>query len=232
MQHILFVDDDKVTLKMVENILTAAGYYVATTTDSLSVIERLERESFDLVITDANMPMLNGFDLIRTIRMHEKLSHLPIALLTGRRDKKDIQHAITSGADEYIVKPIDPVILIAKIETLLNKTPTKGLSSVPEGPVRAIAHFEHEAEITYVSEKGLTLACVLSAAVNTKIKIQSEFFHRIGIEAPILRITGIAKDPSNSSRCLMTTSFIGITDNDLQKIRQFLNTNFQKPKAG
>ncbi|MCC6278288.1 MAG: response regulator transcription factor [Oligoflexia bacterium] len=232
MQNILFVDDDKVTLKMVESILTAAGYYVATTTDAMSVVERLEKEHFDLLITDANMPLLSGFDLIRTIRMHEKLAHIPITLLTGRREKKDIQMAINSGADEYIVKPIDPVIFIGKVEGLLKKFSPASKSQFPEGPVRAEAKFDHQVEITYVSERGLTLASNFTAPVNSKIKVQSEFFNRIGIEPPTLRIIGTSVDNTNAARTLMSTSFIGLTDNELQKIRQFLNTTFQKAKAG
>jgi CheY-like chemotaxis protein len=230
MINILFIDDDKVTLKLVKDILESSGYSVVTTPDPRDGLDRLEREVFDLIITDANMPGgVSGFELIKTIRGKPKFAHLPIAMLTGRRDKKDIQLGLDSGADDYIIKPIDPMILLGKIQSLLKKRPPT-TNNFPEGPVRKKAEWDVETQITYVSERGLTLWSPLFAPMDTKLKVRSDFFAQIGIECPYLRVTGYTRDPSNASMYFISANFIGLTDTELQKIRQWLNSNIASLK--
>src|SRR3954471_15653832 len=93
--NILFVDDDKVALKMVKGILESAGYGVTVTMDPREALEKLTHYHFDLLISDANMPGgISGFDLVRTIRSQPRFGDLTIALLTGRREKQDIRQGL------------------------------------------------------------------------------------------------------------------------------------------
>ncbi|MDZ4676687.1 MAG: response regulator [Oligoflexia bacterium] len=232
MTNILFIDDDKVTLKLVKDILESSGYSVVTSTDPRDGLDKLEREVFDMVITDANMPGgVSGYELIKTIRGKPKFAHIPIAMLTGRRDKKDIQLGLDSGADDYIIKPIDPMILLGKIQALLKKKSVQvPTTSFPEGPVRRKAQWDVDTQITYISERGLTLRSPLFAPMDTKVKVNSEFFQQIGIEPPILRVTGYTRDPSNAGLYFISANFIGLNDTELQKIRHWLNSNLASLK--
>src|SRR5438105_4750767 len=118
MIQVLFVDDDRVTLKLVKGILEGAGYAVIICTDPREALDRMEREKVDVIISDANMPGgISGFDFVKTIRGRSEYRDLPVALLTGRREKRDIQMGLQVGADDYIIKPIDPLVLLGKIET-------------------------------------------------------------------------------------------------------------------
>jgi len=227
MVSILFIDDDKVTLKVVRSILESAGYSVITTTDARDGLERLEREPVDLIITDANIPGgISGFELVKTVRKHPKFSRLPVAILTGRREKKDIERGLECGANDYIIKPIDSHILLGKIDSLLTKrTAETRTTRFSEGPVRQQAQWAMNIEITYISERGLTLVCPVPIPVDTKMKLTSSFYDLIGISSPVLRVTGFNKDGAVDNRFFVNATFIGLTDNDLQKIRMWINTN-------
>jgi DNA-binding response OmpR family regulator len=238
MSQILFVDDDKITLKLVKGILEGAGYTALLASDPREALEILEKHTIDALITDANMPGgISGFDLVKTVKNRPEYKALPTALLTGRREKKDIAMGLAVGADDYIIKPIDPLILLGKIESLLKRRPAQVTPThFPERPVRLPATWDVETQITTVSERGLTLWSAISAPVDGKIKIKSEFFKTIGIEAPILRVVGFSRDPSQTQTTMyfINTIFIGLTDTELQKIRQWLITNpglANKPKA-
>src|ERR1700728_3222226 len=123
MVNVLVVDDDKDFLRIVQKVLEAGNFSVVTTTDAMGALELLQKEIFDLILSDANMPGGSGFDLVRTVRRNPDTAMIPIAMLTGRREKEDIQKGLNAGADDYIVKPIDPDHFIDKINTLLkNRT--------------------------------------------------------------------------------------------------------------
>ena len=236
MVRILFIDDDKMTLKLVQGIFEHAGYSVITSSDPRIAIERLEKKQIDLVITDANMPGgMSGFDLVKTIRARKEFDEIPVAILTGRREKKDIQLGLSCGANDYIIKPIDPHILLGKVESLIKQKPTGvAKTNFAEGAVRQAASWELEVEIIHISERGITLRTPLSLPIDKKIKINSSFFASVGIEVPLLRVNGFTKDTSTQDFFFfIDTSFVGVTDTELQKVRSWIFANCgQKNKTG
>lgn len=118
MQKILLVDDDADVRRFVKKILERGGYSVVVVENGLTALNELNNDTYDLLLSDANMPQYSGFDLIKTIRLQAKHKDLMIAMLTGRREKQDIQLAIDLGVKDYIVKPIDPQLLLQKIEKI------------------------------------------------------------------------------------------------------------------
>ena len=122
MAHILVVDDDELILKIAKSILHKAGHVVTLAKDGHQALEAIELELYDMIITDANMPNgVSGFSLVSTIRKNERCNAIPIMFLTGRKDKSDVSRALEAGVDDYVVKPIDPDLFVAKVEALINK---------------------------------------------------------------------------------------------------------------
>jgi len=109
---ILTVDDSRTMRDMLRLALTSAGFEVVQAVDGQDGLEVLERETPDLVITDINMPKLDGFGFIEGARRTERFRVLPILVLTTESDPEKKQRARSAGATGWIVKPFDPVKLV------------------------------------------------------------------------------------------------------------------------
>lgn len=103
-RRVLLVDDSVTTRALERSILEAAGYDVVTAADGVKAWELLEGESVDVVVSDVDMPQMDGFALVETIRRSPRLRDLPIVLVTARESDADRQRGLDAGADAYIVK--------------------------------------------------------------------------------------------------------------------------------
>lgn len=102
--RVLVVDDSLTHRTLEQNILIAAGYEVAVAPDGLAGWRALEEGEFDLVVSDVEMPGLDGIELTRRVRAHPRLAHLPVVLVTGLDRRADIERGLNAGANEYVVK--------------------------------------------------------------------------------------------------------------------------------
>ncbi|SIS64927.1 ATP-binding protein [Salimicrobium flavidum] len=116
--EILLVDDDPVTLRVIKNILEM-DYKVTTVPSAEEALEFAEERTWKLIIVDAMMPGLSGYELTREIRQKHPLSDLPVLLLVPRDLQQDIYSAYQSGANDYIVKPVDTSELQARVTGLM-----------------------------------------------------------------------------------------------------------------
>lgn len=103
-KSILVVEDSITARTMLRNILESAGYNVKTAVDGLDAITMLRSEDFDLVVSDVDMPRLDGFTLTVKIRADKKLSDLPVVLVTALESREDREKGIDVGANAYLVK--------------------------------------------------------------------------------------------------------------------------------
>lgn len=119
----LIVDDFSTMRRIVRNLLKEAGYPVADEAeDGIVALQKLRSTPFDFVVTDINMPNMNGFDLLKQIRADAQLKHLPVLMITAEARKEDIVLAAQSGASGYIVKPFTKATLEEKVSKILQKT--------------------------------------------------------------------------------------------------------------
>lgn len=101
---ILVVEDSLTSRALLKNILESAGYEVVTAVDGIEALSILKTRTFDLVVSDVEMPRMNGFDLTAGIRADERLSELPVVLVTALESREDKERGIDVGANAYIVK--------------------------------------------------------------------------------------------------------------------------------
>lgn len=118
-KRILAIDDSVIALKQLQNILEKK-YEIVGATSGLAGLKRLDTEVFDLILLDLEMPVMDGFATLASIRQRENLRDIPIIILTGTRHKQKVIKGITSGVAGYVVKPANSEQLIAKIEAILN----------------------------------------------------------------------------------------------------------------
>jgi two-component system chemotaxis response regulator CheY len=115
---VLLVDDDPVTRRMVCGQLQRLGVQkIRQAEDGRAALEELGRQKPNVLITDWNMPRVNGLQLLQIIRKHEAFKSLPVLMITGRAEKEYVLTAAQEGVSSYIVKPFD----VQTLETKLNK---------------------------------------------------------------------------------------------------------------
>lgn len=126
---ILVVDDDKTTRKILGIYLKSKGYKVEYAENGLEAMEKLGTESINLVMTDLNMPYMDGLELTRAIRASEELRHVPILMVTTEADEEEKQKALAAGANGYLVKPVSAEMVSKNIRNILSEIFDKGGSN-------------------------------------------------------------------------------------------------------
>ncbi|MEY2825648.1 MAG: hypothetical protein RLZZ122_12 [Actinomycetota bacterium] len=117
---ILVIDDETAVLEMIVDALTIAGFQVNSATDGLEALQLIRNQDFDLVVTDVNMPKLDGYQLVEKLR--ERDTQTPVIFLTARNEKVDITRGLKLGADDYITKPFGLEELTLRIRAILKRT--------------------------------------------------------------------------------------------------------------
>lgn len=121
--RLLVVDDDRAIREIMQVALSEEGYIVDTANDANEADESIRQNAPDLLILDVMMPGKDGFELTRDIR---RTSNLPIILLTAKTDTIDVVVGLESGADDYLTKPFEMRVLLARIRSLLRRAQAEG----------------------------------------------------------------------------------------------------------
>lgn len=115
---VLVVDDDADLLDLTSYALRREGFTVIPASDGQQAVQRWESETPDLVVLDANMPKMNGFEVCRKIRQG---SATPVIMLTARGDEADVLQGLQLGADDYVTKPFSAKQLVARMRAVLRR---------------------------------------------------------------------------------------------------------------
>ncbi len=117
MLNILLIDDSPTIRKMLKIALKPLNLNVFEANNGIEGIEIINRESLNLVISDLNMPEMNGFDFIRYMRQNENLANIPVMILSTEKKSETLETAKALGAAEYIIKPFT----MPQIQTAVKK---------------------------------------------------------------------------------------------------------------
>jgi len=129
--RILIVEDNALNIKLFCDLLAAHGHEPKAVTDSRQAIDAAREFAPDLVITDIQLPHVNGLELIRMLRGDEMLGAVPIMAVTAYSAVGDEERARSAGAQSYVSKPISVVKFVAQVDSLLESA---GVRSTSESP--------------------------------------------------------------------------------------------------
>lgn len=121
--RIAAVDDDETQLDEISRVIRGAGHICLPFPQVAPLLTTLRRESFDLLVIDWNMPETSGLELMQWIHEHLPLPP-PILMLTSRSAERDVVTGLEAGADDYVIKPFQPDVLVARISALLRRVTT------------------------------------------------------------------------------------------------------------
>lgn len=149
---ILLVEDEKKIADTLSKGLRELDYYVQTAYDGNIGLRIFDSGSFNLIITDINIPGINGYDLCRIIRSRNQ--HIPIIMLTALNTTDDKIEGFDAGADDYLVKPFEFKELLARIRALLKRTMNQQL---PAGNILKVANLEMNIDSMEVNRDGKSI---------------------------------------------------------------------------
>jgi two-component system, OmpR family, phosphate regulon response regulator PhoB len=121
MASILIVEDETALIELLRYNLEAAGYAVRVATTGAAADEALADERFDLVLLDWMLPEVTGIELCRRIRQRPETKSLPVIMLTARGEEADRVRGLSTGADDYVVKPFSVNEVLARVKSLLRR---------------------------------------------------------------------------------------------------------------
>jgi two-component system KDP operon response regulator KdpE len=147
MSRILVADDEAAIRKVVRDALEKAGHAVETAIDGDEAAILFEGGDFDLVVTDLNMPRLDGLELVRRVRQR---SAVPILVLTVRQEEREKVRLLDAGADDYVTKPFGVSELVARVRALLRRVD----GQVEAAAVSRFGDVEVDREARTVRRKG------------------------------------------------------------------------------
>ncbi len=115
---ILVVDDNKITTKLLRRYLEANGYEAKEAYDGVDCLEKVEERKPDAIVLDVMMPRMDGYETARRLKEQEHTKDIPVVIVTALNDVQNQLKAIESGADDFLSKPIEEKLLIAKVKLL------------------------------------------------------------------------------------------------------------------
>ncbi len=134
MIRILVAEDDEMLNELVCSALSQGGYEVVSCKDGEQALRAMEKENFDMLISDIMMPHTDGYTLAKTVRQTD--GNIPILFMTALDDKPAQQRGYAAGADDYVVKPFDTDILLLRVRALLRRANIEQSRELTAGNLR------------------------------------------------------------------------------------------------
>lgn len=132
--YILVVDDNKITTKLLKKYLQSHDYEATEAYDGIECLESVAERIPDTIVLDVMMPRLDGYDTVRRLKEDPATAHIPVVIVTALNDVANQLKSIEAGADDFLSKPIEERLLVAKVRLLSNlslaNTKANGLSKV------------------------------------------------------------------------------------------------------
>jgi DNA-binding response OmpR family regulator len=208
-REILIAEDDPLNRVLLATFLEEAGYRVGVAANGMQALKLIREGMPDLVITDVNMPEMNGLELCRRLRSHHKLARIPIIMLSGLTEPTEILAGYAEGADDYVGKPIDLSVLGAKIEALLQRSRDTDVND----PSAGVILFMHAKGGAVSTTLAVNLACLLQriSATGACLMDLSLGFgnaaYQLGLKAR-LSLADLALQPAEQMTEAMFSKFI------------------------
>ncbi|HJV25002.1 MAG TPA: response regulator [Aromatoleum sp.] len=138
--RVLLVEDNEVNQQLARDLLVeVADAHIATAGSGEEALERVRRETFDVVLMDIQMPGMSGYDATRLIRRERPAGELPIIAMTAHALASDRERCLAAGMNDYVSKPFDPVDLFAKLTTWGRRRETSTASSASRRPLAGVS---------------------------------------------------------------------------------------------
>lgn len=170
--HVLIVDDDEAVRTMLYKVIRSNGIEADTAAGGMEALNLIEQKTYDLILLDINMHGMDGFQVIQKIRSQG--INTPIIVVSGRVEDYDMLYGLDIGADDYVTKPFNPVVLGAKVKALIRRS--KNNPSASKDLLTA-GSFQYNTSTLRFYKNGEEI--LLSAKENAMIKLFMDNVNRV-----------------------------------------------------
>ena len=118
---VLIVDDCRTTRKLLGFYIKSKGFDVVTAENGLDAMSKLAQGGVNMIITDLNMPFMDGLELIRTLRADPSCAHIPVLMVTTERDAEEKKKAFEAGANGFLMKPVSSEDVVKNVRIIMQK---------------------------------------------------------------------------------------------------------------
>ncbi|ALM83817.1 response regulator transcription factor [Bordetella sp. N] len=151
---VMLVDDTPDNLKMLSDALDEAGYMVVVATDGASALERLDFVVPDIVLMDALMPVMDGFEACRRIKAHPVAAHVPVVFMTGLTEPEHVVRGFQAGGIDYVTKPLDTDVVLARLDAHLRNARIMSVAmNAMDAVANAVVVLDAQGQVTWKTSK-------------------------------------------------------------------------------
>jgi two-component system, OmpR family, alkaline phosphatase synthesis response regulator PhoP len=148
-EHILVIEDEEDIQELIRYNLSKEGFRIDAALSGEDGLKKLRKEPPDLVLLDLMLPGMDGLEVCRTLKKNDKMEHIPVIMLTAKGEESDVVIGLELGADDYIVKPFSPKILVARIKTVLRRKSTAQVDNSQPLTIRDLAIHPGRREVQF-----------------------------------------------------------------------------------
>lgn len=221
MKNILVIDDNPSDLTIVKFVLEKAKFHAILLSNPLEAFDFLANHHIDMIVLDWQMPQMSGMEFLKRLRRDNRYKALPIMIMSGRNEAKDVKMAIQTGATDYVIKPIDPLIMESKLTRLLGGLDTWSYFKLNPDDEKSKGMILMTVSLTGLAETGCNFKSNAIFKVGQSIDVKLRLLEELGIISLPLRILSVNTDGKEP---VYQAAFVGLKEGDLQKIRVFCRT--------
>lgn len=228
--QILIIDDNPVDIKIASLALEKSGFACFGFVDYKKAFDWIDSNQPQMIFLDLQMPEASGFDLIPLIRKTANLATVPIIIISGRNQTEDVKQAIKAGANDYVVKPLDPLVLQEKV-TRLNSNSEGEFHCIDLNQVGIqTAVIAKTVQLIALSEFGMTVSTDCDLKIGETLEISQVAPEIFGKDRIVVRCLNIKTSTDGHREAQVT--FVGIPESQRQVIRQACRKFWIQSKAG
>lgn len=232
--RVFVIDDNPADLVMARLLLSKEGCEPHLFEEQVKALKTLEQDVPDLILLDIEMPGLTGLDVLKRIRHKQNLLTVPVMMVTGKSEIESVKIAIASGANDYIVKPLDPEIFQTKLWRLLKgghgkeKAGKDWVEYMMTQTAGQNVQFQVDAKVISIGEVSATFQTKSAVPLNFNFFVKLPFLKELDIDILPLSVLSCDEDGEFFT---VKCNIIGLPEKDLQKIRLFCRTLWTSQKS-
>lgn len=202
--------------------------------DGLEALEMLEKYTFSMIILDLQMPNMSGIEFLKRLKFNEKYKNVPVIVTSSKKQEHEIKAVLSFGIQDYLIKPVDPIIYKDKITNQVGKSKADWYEYQFDPKTEmSKATMVQAIQILSMNEMGCVVQTPHAMNLGETFYLTTKVFEDLSQKNILLRVVNCERKSENSNAHIVTTLFVVLKEEDKQKIRVICRSVWlsQKQKA-